>query len=86
MVYILKMKTISDKSVAVREQVSDCDHVLQLLAGLGPEYNVVVASLTAREDDLSLHSVYCLHMNRCSVFLDTIPVTAHMAIQSSGPQ
>ncbi|KAL6335516.1 hypothetical protein AAG906_030644 [Vitis piasezkii] len=36
------------------------DHILQLLGGLGPDYNSIVASLTAREDDLSLHSVHSI--------------------------
>ncbi|RVW56689.1 hypothetical protein CK203_075078 [Vitis vinifera] len=56
--YILKMKTIYDNLAVVGEPVKDRDHILQLLGGLGPDYNSIVASLTAREDDLSLHSVY----------------------------
>ncbi|RVW86356.1 Retrovirus-related Pol polyprotein from transposon RE1 [Vitis vinifera] len=56
--YILKMKSISDNLAAVGEPVKDRDHILQLLGGLGPDYNSIVASLTAREDDLSLHSVH----------------------------
>ncbi|RVX07394.1 Retrovirus-related Pol polyprotein from transposon RE1 [Vitis vinifera] len=58
--YILKMKTISDNLAAVGEPVKDRDHILQLLGGLGPDYNSIVASLTAREDDLSLHSVHSI--------------------------
>ena len=34
------------------------DQILQLFAGLGVDYNFIVVSLTAREDDLSLHSVH----------------------------
>ena len=58
--YILKMKTIYDNLAAVGEPVKDRDHILQLLGGLGPDYNSIVASLTAREDDLSLHSVHSI--------------------------
>eukprot|EP00261_Vitis_vinifera_P016565 XP_010645732.1 PREDICTED: uncharacterized protein LOC104877922 [Vitis vinifera] len=56
--YILRIKTISDNLAAIGEPIKDRDHILQLLGGLGPEYNSIVASLTAREDDFSLHSVH----------------------------
>ena len=58
--YILKIKTISDNLAAIGEPVKETDHILQLLGGLGSEYNSIVASLTAREDDLSLHSVHSI--------------------------
>ena len=56
--YILKIKTISDNLAVIREPVKETDHILQLLGGLGSKYNSIVASLTAREDDLSLYSVH----------------------------
>ncbi|RVX17039.1 Retrovirus-related Pol polyprotein from transposon RE1 [Vitis vinifera] len=58
--YILKIKTISNNLAAIGEPVKEIDHILQLLGGLGSEYNSIVASLTAREDDLSLHSVHSI--------------------------
>ncbi|RVW21555.1 Retrovirus-related Pol polyprotein from transposon RE1 [Vitis vinifera] len=58
--YILKIKTISDNLVAIGEPVKETNHILQLLGGLGSEYNSIVASLIAREDDLSLHSVHSI--------------------------
>ena len=57
MEYILKMKTISNNLASVGERVKERDQILQILGGLGYEYNPIVASLTAREEDLSLHSV-----------------------------
>ncbi|RVX10831.1 Retrovirus-related Pol polyprotein from transposon RE2 [Vitis vinifera] len=45
--YILKIKTISDNLAAIGEPVKETDHILQLLGGLGSEYNSIVASLTA---------------------------------------
>lgn len=54
MEYILKLKNIADNLAAIGETVSERDHVLQLLAGLGSEYDPIVASLTAREDDVPL--------------------------------
>ncbi|RVW62372.1 Retrovirus-related Pol polyprotein from transposon RE1 [Vitis vinifera] len=38
--------------------VAEKDQVLQLLGGLRADYNSIVASLTAREDDISLHLVH----------------------------
>ncbi|RVW84468.1 hypothetical protein CK203_041325 [Vitis vinifera] len=38
--------------------VAEKDQVLQLLGGLRADYNSSVASLTAREDDISLHLVH----------------------------
>ena len=36
------------------------DQILQLLSGLGVEYNPIMASLTARDDDLQLHAVHSI--------------------------
>ena len=52
------MKTLTDKLTAVGEPISDWDQNLEILGGLSPEYNSIVASLTTRDDDLSLHSVH----------------------------
>ena len=90
--YILKMKTIYDNLAAVGEPVKDRDHILQLLGGLGPNYNSIVASLTALEDDLSLHSVHSilltheqrLHLQHSSP-TDLPFASAHMASIPSKP-
>ena len=55
--YFLKLKTLSDNLAAAGGPVSERDHILQILGGLGVDYNPIVASLTAREDDLHLQSV-----------------------------
>ncbi|RVW57741.1 hypothetical protein CK203_116248 [Vitis vinifera] len=60
MEYILKMKIITDSLAAIGEPVAERDQILQLLASLGADYNSIVASLTAREDDLTLHSVHSI--------------------------
>ena len=60
MEHILRIKNISDNLAAIGESVSEKDQILQLLAGLGADYNSIVASLTAQEDDLSLHSVHSI--------------------------
>ena len=89
MEYIMKMKAIYDNLAVPGELVKDCDHALQLLDGLGPKYNVVVASLTTRDDDLSHHSVNNIlltHEQRLMVqnyvplYLNSI--TTNMAMQT----
>ena len=60
MEYILNMKAIIDNLGVVGEPVKERDHILQILGGLGSEYNSIVASLSIRDDDLSLHSIHCM--------------------------
>ena len=55
--YFLKLKNLSDNLAIAGEPVSERDRILQLLRGLGLEYNPIVASLTAKEDDLPVQSV-----------------------------
>ena len=40
--------------------VKERDHIVHILGGLCLKYNSVIASLTTREDDLSLHSVHSM--------------------------
>ena len=61
MEYILKLKSLTDNLVAIGEPVTDRDQILQLLGGLGADYNSIVASLIAREDEMSLHSVHNIY-------------------------
>ncbi|KAJ9678334.1 hypothetical protein PVL29_020488 [Vitis rotundifolia] len=58
MEYILKLNSLADNLAAIGEPVTDRDQIIQLLGGLGADYNSIVASLTAREDEMSLHSVH----------------------------
>lgn len=58
--YILKLKNMVDNLVAIRESVHNRDHILQLLGGLGVEYNSIMVSLTAREDEVSLHMTHSI--------------------------
>ena len=60
MEYILKMKNVSNNLSAVGEPVKEIDQILQLLGGLGLKYNAIVASLTTRDEELSLHSVHSM--------------------------
>ena len=60
MEYIQKLKHIFDSLATIGELVLEKDQIIQLLSGLGVEYNPIVASLTARDDDLQLHEVHSI--------------------------
>lgn len=54
MKYIQKLKMITDNLAAIEEPITEKDQILQILGGLGSEFNLIVASLTAYEDDFFL--------------------------------
>ena len=57
--YILKLKTLADNLATIGEDVNDKDHILQLLGGgLGAYYKSIVASIIARENEVSLNSIH----------------------------
>ena len=47
MEYILKLKTLTNSLAAIREPVFKQNQILKLLGGLGPNYNPIIAFLTA---------------------------------------
>lgn len=54
------MKSLVDSLAAIREPRTERDQILQLLGGLGANYNSIVASLTTHEDDISLHLIHSM--------------------------
>ncbi|RVX01290.1 hypothetical protein CK203_031357 [Vitis vinifera] len=86
MEYLLKVKTIADNLVAIGEPVLKKDQVLQILGGLGADYNPIVASITAREDDISIHSIHSILLTheQCLKFQNTIPkedsISGHVVV------
>ncbi|WKA06475.1 hypothetical protein VitviT2T_024372 [Vitis vinifera] len=60
MEYLLKVKTLADNLAGIGEPVSKKDQVLQILGGLGVDYNPIVASITSREDDITIHSIHSI--------------------------
>ena len=65
MEYILKLKTLADNLAAIWEPIAIIiiiiiNQILQLLEGLGAHCNSIVASLTACEDDVSIHSIHSI--------------------------
>lgn len=55
-IYFLKIKTL----VAIEELVAKKDQILLLVGGLGANYNSMIASLIAHEDDVPIHSVHSI--------------------------
>ncbi|KAL5543170.1 hypothetical protein UlMin_010880 [Ulmus minor] len=58
--FIMKIKGFCDSLAAIGESVSEQDQIMNLLAGLGSDYNAVVTSISARDSQLSLESVHSL--------------------------
>ena len=77
MEYILRIKNISNNLADIGESVSKRDQILQLLTGLGANYNSIVASLIAWEDNLSLHSIHSILLTheQWLCLLNTVPTS-----------
>ena len=69
----------------IGELVSEQDQIMTLLAGLGENYNVVVTSINARDNQLSLEAVHSLlmsfehHLKVHNSFDETGNMTANLA-------
>uniref|UniRef100_A0A803PJV9 Retrovirus-related Pol polyprotein from transposon RE1 n=1 Tax=Cannabis sativa TaxID=3483 RepID=A0A803PJV9_CANSA len=55
-----KVQSIADSLAIAGSPIQDQDLILQLLNGLGPEYDSVVSGITARSDDLTFEEVQSL--------------------------
>ncbi|KAL5571074.1 hypothetical protein UlMin_020671 [Ulmus minor] len=58
--YIMKLKSFSDSLTAIGEPVSEQDQIMNLLEGLGADYNAVVASINVRDNQFSIEVVHSL--------------------------
>ncbi|RVX04841.1 Retrovirus-related Pol polyprotein from transposon RE1 [Vitis vinifera] len=58
--YIMKVKGAADSLAAIGESVSEQDQIMNLLGGLGSDYNAVVTAITIREDKISLEAVHSM--------------------------
>ncbi|KAL5545398.1 hypothetical protein UlMin_005085 [Ulmus minor] len=83
--FIMKIKGFCDSLAAIGELVSEQDQIMNLLAGLGSDYNVVVTSISARDSQLSLESVHSLlltfehRLEQQNSFDDTGVIAANLA-------
>ena len=57
-VYFNKMKGFADTMASIGHPLSDEEVLGYILAGLGPEYEPLVATITARDDPVSLNAFY----------------------------
>ncbi|KAL5548887.1 hypothetical protein UlMin_004118 [Ulmus minor] len=60
MEYTMKLKSFSDSLAAIGEPVSEQDQIMNLLGGLGADYNAVVTSINVRDDKISIDMVHCM--------------------------
>ena len=58
--YLFKIKKIVDNLSAIEEYVTEQDHILHILGGLGYEYNSFVISITSRTDAPNLDDINSL--------------------------
>ncbi|KAL5571180.1 hypothetical protein UlMin_020777 [Ulmus minor] len=58
--YIMKIKGASNNLAAIGEPVSEQDQILNLLRGLGANYNAVVTAINTRDDRISLEVVHIM--------------------------
>ena len=60
MEYTMKLKSFSDSLAAIGEPVSEQDQIMNLLGGLGADYNAVVTSINVRDDKISIDTVHSM--------------------------
>ncbi|KAL5574847.1 hypothetical protein UlMin_016546 [Ulmus minor] len=58
--YIMKIKRAADNLAAIGEPVSEQDQVMNLLGGLGSNYNAVVTAINIRDDKISLKAIHSI--------------------------
>ena len=56
--YFRNMKHLADTLAAIGQPLREEETVSYILAGLGPDYDALVISLTTRNDDITLDEVY----------------------------
>ena len=59
----MRLKKLSNILAAIREPISEQDHFMNLLSGLGANYNAVVTSINARDDKISLEAIHSMLMS-----------------------
>ena len=58
--YIMKVKRAADSLAAIGELVSEQDQVMNLLGGLGSDYNAVATAINIRDDKISIKAVHSM--------------------------
>jgi hypothetical protein len=58
--YIMKVKVDADNLAAIGEPVLEQDQVINLLGGLGSDYNAVVTAINIRDDKIYIEAVHSM--------------------------
>ncbi|KAL5568947.1 hypothetical protein UlMin_025522 [Ulmus minor] len=58
--FLMKLKSFADSLAVFGENVSEQDQIMNLLAGLGVDYNVVVIAINSKDERISLEAVYSM--------------------------
>jgi len=58
--YIMKIKGAADSLAAIGEPVSEQDQVMNLLGGVGSDYNAVVTAINIRDDKIYIEVVHSM--------------------------
>jgi hypothetical protein len=56
--YIMKVKGATDSLAAIGEPVLEQDQVMNLLRGLGSDYNAVITAINIRDDKISVETIH----------------------------
>ena len=62
--YFAKIKRVADNLAAAGQPISNDDKIMYLLAGLGSNYDPVVASVTSKPDSFSLQEIQAILLNQ----------------------
>lgn len=60
MEYLLKVNTIVDNLVAIKESISEQDQILYLLEALDIDHNSFVVSMISRHETLSVEEIHSM--------------------------
>ena len=58
--YLMKLKSFLDSLAAIGESVSEQDQIMNILVGLGADYNAIVTAIQSRDDTISLEAVHSM--------------------------
>jgi hypothetical protein len=58
--YIMKVKGVANSLAAIGEPISEQDQVINLLGGLGSDYNAVVTAINIRDDKISVETIHSM--------------------------
>ena len=61
--FLMKLKSISDSLAAIGEIVTGQDQIMDLLVGLGADYNAIVTAINSRNERISLEVIHSIFLS-----------------------